>query len=41
MLKAINEARAAGIPWGLILEAVLQGLPVLLELIKRWREQPA
>lgn len=41
MIRAVNEARAAGIPWPLILAAILEGLPALLELIRRWREQAA
>ena len=35
--NAIKRARAAGIPWALILAALLQGgLPILLELIEKW-----
>lgn len=34
--NAIRRARAAGIPWPLILAALLQGLPVLLQLIEKW-----
>jgi hypothetical protein len=33
---AVDKARKAGVPWSLILAALLQGLPVLLQLIERW-----
>lgn len=40
--EAIRKARELGIPWAVILMALLEGLPVLLELIEEWlaREQP-